>query len=164
MRADLAMMLLHSPELILLDEPTLGLDVVAKRQMIEFLKRVNRENGVTIIVTSHDMDDLEEMARRILMISEGKIAYDGSFDGLRDITGSLTHFTVTTDGRKPDIRGCRLISEKSGVFEFEVDLSQIPVKSLLAQLSETDGIRDIEIKKAPIEKVIAQLYTSWKSA
>ena len=73
MRADLAMMLLHSPELILLDEPTLGLDVVAKRQMIEFLKRINREEGVTILVTSHDMDDLEEMAQRILMISGGKL-------------------------------------------------------------------------------------------
>ena len=59
MRADLAMMLLHSPELILLDEPTLGLDVVAKRQMIQFLKKINREDGVTILVTSHDMDDLE---------------------------------------------------------------------------------------------------------
>ena len=70
MRADLAMMLLHSPELILLDEPTLGLDVVARRQMIDFLKRINRQAGVTIMVTSHDMDDLEEMARRILIISE----------------------------------------------------------------------------------------------
>jgi len=78
MRADLAMMLLHSPTLILLDEPTLGLDVVAKRQMIEFLKKINNENGVTIVVTSHDMDDLEEMAQRILMISGGKVAYDGS--------------------------------------------------------------------------------------
>ena len=78
MRADLAMMLLHSPELILLDEPTLGLDVVAKRQMIDFLKRINQENGVTIIVTSHDMDDLEEMAQRILMISSGRIAFDGA--------------------------------------------------------------------------------------
>ena len=76
MRADLAMMLLHSPELILLDEPTLGLDVIAKRQMIDFLKKINSENAVTIIVTSHDMDDLEEMAQRILMISNGKIAYD----------------------------------------------------------------------------------------
>jgi len=61
MRANIAMMLLHSPEIILLDEPTLGLDVVAKRQMIEFLKKINNEDGVTIVVTSHDMDDLEEM-------------------------------------------------------------------------------------------------------
>lgn len=163
MRADLAMMLLHSPELILLDEPTLGLDVVAKRQMIDFLKKINRETGVTIIVTSHDMDDLEEMAQRILMISKGRIAYDGSFDGLREITGKLTHFTVTTDGRNPKLEGCKLLSEKQGVFEFEVDLSQISIKELLAKLSYADGIIDVEIKKAPIEQVIAQLYKAWKN-
>lgn len=163
MRADLAMMLLHSPELILLDEPTLGLDVVAKRQMMDFLKKINRETGVTIMVTSHDMDDLEEMAQRILMISKGKIAYDGSFDGLREITGNLTHFTVTTNGRNPKLEGCKLLSEKQGVFEFEVDLTHMSIKELLSRLSKADGIVDVEIRKAPIEQVIAQLYQSWKN-
>lgn len=162
MRADLAMMLLHSPELILLDEPTLGLDVVAKRQMIEFLKRINREEGVTILVTSHDMDDLEEMAQRILMISGGKLVYDGSFDGLREITGNLTHFTVTTDGGQPELEGCKLLGGKNGVFEFEVDLSCCPMKGLLKRLSQADGIMDVEIWKAPIEQVIAQLYREWR--
>lgn len=163
MRADLAMMLLHSPDLILLDEPTLGLDVVAKRQMIEFLKKINREEGVTIMVTSHDMDDLEEMAQRILMISNGKLAYDGSFDGLREITGNLTHFTVTTDGRNLKLEGCRLLSEKHGVFEFEVDMSRLPIKALLKQLSQVDGIMDVEIRKAPVEQIISQLYQDWKN-
>ena len=163
MRADLAMMLLHSPTLILLDEPTLGLDVVAKRQMIEFLKKVNRENGVTIVVTSHDMDDLEEMAQRILMISGGKVAYDGSFDGLRDITGNLTRFTVTMDrGCGISLDGGKLISEDKGVFEFEVDVALTPIKFLLRQLSDADGVKDVEISKAPIEKVIAGLYATWK--
>lgn len=164
MRADLAMMLLHSPELILLDEPTLGLDVVAKRQMIDFLKKINRESGVTIIVTSHDMDDLEEMAQRILMISKGKLAYDGSFDGLREITGNLTHFTVTTNGTRPELEGCRLLGGKNGVFEFEVDLSLLPIRVLLEKLSQADGIMDVEIRKAPIEQVITQLYQAWKNA
>ncbi|MDE6639004.1 MAG: ATP-binding cassette domain-containing protein [Acetatifactor sp.] len=163
MRADLAMMLLHSPELILLDEPTLGLDVVAKRQMIEFLKKINREKNVTILVTSHDMDDLEEMAQRILMISGGKLAFDGSFDGLREITGNLTHFIVTTDGRELKLEGCRLLSEKHGVYEFEADLSRLPIKALLEKLSKADGIMDVEIRKAPIEQVIAQLYQTWKN-
>ena len=162
MRADLAMMLLHSPELILLDEPTLGLDVVAKRQMIEFLKRVNRESGVTILVTSHDMSDLEEMARRVLMIANGKIAYDGGFDGLRDITGNLTRFRVTTDGSAVSLDGGRLVSAENGVYEFEVDVSKWPVKLLLKQLSEYGGINDVEISKAPIEQVIAGLYAVWK--
>ena len=116
------------------------------------------------MVTSHDMDDLEEMAQRILMISQGKIAYDGSFNGLREITGNLTRFTVTTDGRELKLEGCRSLGGKQGVFEFEVDLSHISIKELLAKLSHADGITDVEIRKAPIEQVIAQLYKAWKSA
>ena len=165
MRADLAMMLLHSPELILLDEPTLGLDVVAKRQMIDFLKKINRENGVTIIVTSHDMDDLEEMAERIMMIAGGKLVYDGTFDGLRNITGDRTRIAVTMDGDcAPALEGGQLLSSENGVYAFEVDLSQTPVRHLLAELSRTDGVRDVEISKAPIEQVIAGLYKSWNHA
>jgi ABC-2 type transport system ATP-binding protein len=163
MRADLAMMLLHSPEVIILDEPTLGLDVVAKRQMIEFLKRINRDDGVTIIVTSHDMDDLEEMVQRILMISGGKVAYDGSFDGLRDITGNLTRIRVTmSEGSAPLINVENLIGVSNGVYEIEVDVTKHPIKNLLEQLSASDGILDVEISKAPIEQVIAGLYTEWK--
>ena len=166
MRCDLGMMLLHSPELILLDEPTLGLDITAKRQMIAFLKRINRDNGVTIVVTSHDMDDLEEMARRILMIAGGKIAYDGSFDGLRDITGNLTRVIVTTDGAEdesaPDLAGGTLISHANGVYEYETDTRATPMPALLKQLSDAAGVKDVEIKKAPIEQVIAQLYAGWK--
>lgn len=83
MRADLGMMLLHSPRLLFLDEPTLGLDVLAKQNMISFLRRINAERGVTIVVTSHDMDDLEEMARRIVLLNAGHVAFDGTFDELR---------------------------------------------------------------------------------
>jgi ABC-2 type transport system ATP-binding protein len=162
MRADLAMLLLHSPEVILLDEPTLGLDVVAKRQMIDFLKKINRENGVTIIVTSHDMDDLEEMAERILMISAGKIAFDGSFDALRGITGNLTRVAFTGDRQVvPRIAGGQLVSCSNGRFEYDVDLQELPVRELLRQLSGAEEVRDVEIKKAPIEQVIAGLYREW---
>jgi len=163
MRADLAMMLLHSPELVLLDEPTLGLDVTAKRQMIEFLKKINREEGVTILVTSHDMDDLEEMAQRIMMIARGRLVYDGDFDGLRLLAGNMTLLTVTTDGKKPNLQGCRLLSEDHGSFTFEADLSRTPVQVLLQMLSRAEGIRDVEIRRTPIEQVTARLYQSWKN-
>lgn len=163
MRADLAMMLLHSPELILLDEPTLGLDVVAKRRMIDFLKQINRESGVTLVVTSHDMDDLEEMAQRILMISNGHIAYDGGFDGLRKKTGNLTRVLVTMEnGMIPVLEGAKSLYMENGVFEFEVDLLETPVKELMRGLSESEGVQDVEIKKAPIEQVIARLYKDWE--
>lgn len=89
MRANLALTLLHAPELVLMDEPTLGLDVLAKRDLIETLKRVNRDLGVTLIVTSHDMDDLRDMASRLVLIHEGAIRYDGAFDALLTQDGSF---------------------------------------------------------------------------
>ena len=132
MRADLAMMLLHNPELILLDEPTLGLDVLAKRRMISFLKELNREHQTTIIVTSHDMDDLEEMAKRILLISDGRPTFDGSFDELRKTVGSLCHVSITIEGDNPPrLTSGSLISESNGIYEYEVDTSKTPIKYVL---------------------------------
>lgn len=161
MRADLAMMLLHDPELILLDEPTLGLDVLAKRRMISFLKELNRERGTTIIVTSHDMDDLEEMAQRILLISGGRIFFDGSFDRLRKTVGSLCHISLTMQsGYTPELKCGTLVSRSNGIFEYEVDTSKTSVKSVLTDIAGLEGISDIELKKAPIEQVIADIYVT----
>lgn len=162
MRCDLAMMLLHSPELILLDEPTLGLDVVAKRQMIQFLKRLNREERTTVVVTSHDMDDLEEMAQRIIMVSSGSVVYDGAFDGLRGLTGSLSRLQIHAGTGAPEIGGCMLIESQNGVHTYEVDLVRTPVKMLLYSVSQLESVDDVEIRKAPIEQVIAELYGRWK--
>ena len=191
MRADLAMMLLHNPELIFLDEPTLGLDVLAKRQMINFLKRINREQGTTIIVTSHDMDDLEEMAQRIVLLSRGQIAFDGSFDELRQLTGNLCRIRLVfqgagmeagtgagaglqtgaaqSQGRMADLmnggdggRSVRLLAANGNSCEYEFDTAEVPVNVMLRQIALLDGIVDIEIRKAPIEQIVAELYTKWR--
>ncbi len=163
MRCDLAMMLLHAPELILLDEPTLGLDVVAKRQMIAFLKQLNRVQGTTVVVTSHDMDDLEEMAQRIIMVSAGRIVYDGSFDGLRTLTGNLSQVRVTALGEAPAIVGCTWSQTEEDVHAYEVDLAQTSIREVLGRIAQLDAVRDVEIRKAPIEQVIAELYGRWSA-
>ena len=163
MRADLGLMLLHTPELILLDEPTLGLDVLAKRHMIEFLKRINRESGTTILVTSHDMDDLEEMAQRIVLLSGGRIAFDGSFDALRTLTGSLRHVVLTTDGpNAPVLQSAAWLSSDGNLHEYAFDASAVPVPVMLAEVSTLPGVVDMETRKAPIERVIAGLYRQWR--
>lgn len=163
MRADLGLVLLHNPKLIFLDEPTLGLDVLAKRHMIDFLKRINKEQGTTIVVTSHDMDDLEEMAERIVLLSQGQIAFDGSFAELRDLTGSVCRIRLTVLGEGvPSISSGTLVSADQNVFEFEFDTTLVPVREVLAQISQIEGVVDIEIRKAPIEKIVAELYTKWK--
>lgn len=162
MRADLGLMLLHDPELIFLDEPTLGLDVLAKRQMIDFLKRINREQRTTIVVTSHDMDDLEEMAQRIVLLSRGQIAFDGSFEQLRELTGSLCRIRLTFQGEVQPLGIGTLRSVDRSTSEHEFDTAVIPVRDVLAEISQLDGVIDIEIRKAPIEQIVAELYTKWR--
>ena len=163
MRADLGMMLLHDPEVIFLDEPTLGLDVLAKRQMINFLKRLNQERGTTIVVTSHDMNDLEEMARRIVLLSAGKIAFDGNFDELREAQGAIGRIRVATESVIPCHFSCmEHVASEANVHEYAFDSETTPIRTILAELSGMPGVQNVEIKKAPIEEIIAALYQSWK--
>jgi ABC-2 type transport system ATP-binding protein len=163
MRADLGLMLLHEPELILLDEPTLGLDVLAKRHMIDFLKRINREQGTTIVVTSHDMDDLEEMARRIVLLSNGRLAFDGSFDDLRRSVGGQRRLLITTQDELPPVLATAVHMESKGiVHEYEFDLKTVTVREVFAEASQIAGISDLEVRRVPIEHIIAELYRSWK--
>ncbi len=164
MRADLGLMLLHEPELVLLDEPTLGLDVLAKRHMIDFLKRINREKGTTLVVTSHDMDDLEEMAQRIILLTEGRVAFDGSFDDLRERTGSLRHMLLTVDGEEaPRLRTALWTHSEGSVHGYTFDATQTPVSEVLAEISTLSCVTDMETRKAPIEQVIAGLYRQWQT-
>lgn len=164
MRADIAMLLLHSPELIFLDEPTLGLDVLAKQQMIRFLKKINLESKTTVVVTSHDMDDLEEMAQRIILINKGRIAFDGDFDELRNVMGGFYRIVLTTAKEvKPlSLPGMRLLKTESGVHEYEFDRNKLGIHKVMGLLSDFPQILDMEIKKAPIEDVVANLYLSWR--
>ncbi|MEY8356963.1 ATP-binding cassette domain-containing protein [Lachnospiraceae bacterium 54-53] len=164
MRADIAMLLLHSPDLIFLDEPTLGLDVLAKRQMIRFLKRINEEWGTTVVVTSHDMDDLEEMAQRMVLLNKGRIAFDGNFDELRNVLGGFYRILVSTCDQTPApvLEGMKLLKSENGVHEYELDRKKLEIHEVLGMLAGFGQIRDVEIKKAPIEDVVADLYLSWK--
>lgn len=163
MRADIGMLLLHSPSIIFLDEPTLGLDVLAKQQMIRFLKQINQECGTTIIVTSHDMDDLEEMARRIILLDKGKIAFDGSFDMLRDASGGSSRLSVTYAGQGRELPGLTYLGSKNGIHDYEFNHNATSIHEILGHLAEHPDVTDIEIKKAPIEDVIANLYLRWKT-
>ena len=157
-RAELAMTLLHSPELILLDEPTLGLDVLAKRRMIDCLRTLNREEASTILVTSHDMDDLTAMAHRLILLNQGRIAFDGASSDLLQRTGDKRILTITCPGEAPVIERASLIGSEADQHRYHFsgkDVSQ--VLSSVSRLS----IRDADITHAPIEEVIAGLYEQW---
>ncbi len=161
MRADLGMLLLHSPEVIFLDEPTLGLDVLAKRQMINFLKELNANNGTTILVTSHDMSDLEEMAKRIILLSKGKIIFDGDFYELRDIRGSISEIHIEISENPPIIDSLKYLRSE-GIKHIYTIIDNTPLDKILLELSKIDNIRNLEIRKTSIEDIIASLYIELK--
>lgn len=163
MRADLGMLLLHDPQIIFLDEPTLGLDVLAKKQLIAYLKHINKVKNTTVVVTSHDMDDLNEMANRIILLSKGKVAFDGTFDELRlNRKDKENIHIIMENGDIPDIPFLQLIDNKNGHLVYSFDQKETSINQILYQLSKVKGIVDLEIKKAPIEDVIANLYRSWQ--
>lgn len=160
MRAELAMLLLHNPDLILLDEPTLGLDVLSKQRMIEMLRHLNETRGTTILVTSHDMDDLKHMARRVIMINGGRLAFDGEFSALEAQSGLLRRIVVTAS-RAPELDGARLLQRDGNRYTFEADLARVDMKQLMYAISRSEGVEDVESARAPIEDVIARLYAQW---
>lgn len=162
MRANLALTLLHAPELLLLDEPTLGLDVLAKRQMMAFLKVLNAERGVTILVTSHDMDDLSEMARRLILINRGTLAFDGDHEALMRLAGDVRVLRVRAAGEAPRVPGARLVAREGDRYEYEYDARCCPPSELFCALAALPRVIDVEIERAPIERVIADLYARWQ--
>ncbi|MDD3242508.1 MAG: ATP-binding cassette domain-containing protein [Eubacteriales bacterium] len=162
MRADLGLLLLHDPALILLDEPTLGLDVLAKRQMIDTLKTLNRDFGATILVTSHDLDDLTEMAQRLVMLAQGSIVFDGAPDGLRAIAGDSRTLTLTCADPAPQVPGATLSHSEGERHTYLFDHQALSTSNLLQAIGQLPQVTDVELGRAPIEQVIAGLYQKWK--
>jgi ABC-2 type transport system ATP-binding protein len=163
MRADLGLALLHEPEILFLDEPTLGLDVLAKRNVLTFVKELNREQGVTVMVTSHDMSDLEQLAGRIVMIHQGRIAFDGDFDRLRrEIADRRRLLLETEDGAAPVLEGAQHLNSDSGRHEYVFDATKVRIADLLDQAAAQTRVLDVETHRAPIDDVIADLYQTWQ--
>jgi ABC-2 type transport system ATP-binding protein len=163
MRADLAMALLPEPEILFLDEPTLGLDVLAKRNILRFIKELNRERNVTVMVTSHDMAELEQLAGRIILIDGGKIAFDGDFQRLRrEFSDRRRLLLETADGAAPALVGAEWIASEAGRHEYVFDASRVKIADLLEQAAAQTGVLDVETHRPPIDEVIADIYEKWQ--
>ncbi len=163
MRADLGLALLHEPEILFLDEPTIGLDVLAKRKVLQFVKDLNREQNVTVLVTSHDMSDLEQLAARIVMIDHGRIAYDGGFERLRREFADRRHlFVETANGVVPHFERAVLVKSENGRHEYIFDAAQVSIAALLDQAAAQTQVLDVETHRADIDDVIADIYEKWQ--
>lgn len=163
MRCEIAASLLHKPELLFLDEPTIGLDAVSKKIVREFIKKINKQNKVTVILTTHDMSDIEALAKRIILIDRGKVLYDGTLDKLKKNYDYLRKITVKTKD-KVDIKRDYIVKSnkiKEGM-EYIIDIRKTEISSFINYLSSKISIIDIDIDSGNIDELIVRLYEDFK--
>lgn len=169
MRCEIAASLLHSPDILFLDEPTIGLDAVSKIAVRKFILEINRTHRTTVILTTHDMQDIEALASRILLIGKGKILLDGDLADIRKRFGGYKKVEMEFAGKLPELlTGMRLISGQNSGGEggahavIEVDTGRIAISDVIAFLSSKIELRDISVEGESIDSIVAEMYASYQ--
>ena len=162
MRCDLTAALLHNPEILYLDEPTIGLDVVAKEQVRQFLRQVNAERQVTVILTTHDLNDVEKVCQRLVIIDSGKIIYDGGIDALKKRYGKTRMLIVDLAQVYSDIQldDVDLTRRDGNRIWLAFDRDTISASEVIAQLTARYEIQDLMISEPEIEEIVRRIYES----
>jgi len=160
MRCDLAAALLHSPRILFLDEPTIGLDAVSKLAVREFILRLTRERGVTTILTTHDMDDIVALCRRVMLVNRGRVLLDGTLDDLRAMVTTERRMIVDTTSELADIRDedAVVTSRDGSRVTLRYDPDRVSTARLIARIAARHDIRDIVVEHPPIEEIVARVY------
>jgi ABC-2 type transport system ATP-binding protein len=160
MRGDITAALLHDPEVLYLDEPTIGLDVVSKGRLREFLRSLNAEHGTTLVLTTHDLQDIEALCGRVIVIDHGTAVYDGSLAGLHAQGGSTRTLVVDLVDEAPPIEvpGARVrtVEGPRQWLSFPADASAAPI---VAAVASAYDVADLSIQEPDIEDVIRDLYS-----
>lgn len=159
MRCEIAASLLHDPKILFLDEPTIGLDAVSKIAVRDFIRQINREYKTTVILTTHDMQDIEALTERILLIGRGRILLDGSLAELK--SRNSTHKTLTVDysGRKlPLCENMTVTKDLDGHAQIVIDTAAISVSQAISQISSQVEVKDISVTGESIDEMVVSLY------
>jgi ABC-2 type transport system ATP-binding protein len=160
MRCEIAASFLHDPEIVYLDEPTIALDIVAKEKIREFIRNINREKKVTILLTTHDLSDIEKLSSRILIIDHGKIIYDGCIEEIRRRFGGSRVLVVDIEEDRPGlaIEGARLVKEEGRRKWLEFDREEISAPDLLKEVMRRHAIADLRIEEPEIGTIVRKIY------
>lgn len=160
MRCDLAAALLHQPDILFLDEPTIGLDAVAKLAVRDFVTHINRDRHTTVLLTTHDMDDIEALCSRVVLLNQGRILFDGPTGGLRALYGRERQIVVDVEdgGATPQCHGAELHSWDGRRAVLRYDPTVIRADEVVAELSRSTRIHDLTVENVPIEHIVADIY------
>jgi len=163
MRCEIAASLLHNPKTLFLDEPTIGLDAVSKIAVRKFIKKLNTERGTTVILTTHDMQDIEALTERILLIGKGRILLDGSLAELKQRTSVRKILAVKYAGNAPGLpKGMNAIEEKEGKLTVSLDPAVLPVSDAITRLAAQTDLLDVSVSDISAEEMVAALYKEYK--
>ncbi len=159
MKLEIAASLIHKPKILFLDEPTIGLDAISKKDVREFIKKINKKNNITIILTTHDMNDIEALAKRIILIGKGKKLYDGTLNELKKDYGYIRTISVKTKD-KINIKKNYIVSQKKNddTIEFKIDTRKIELNKFINNLTNNISIIDLEIDDNNMDDIVVKLY------
>jgi len=160
MRCELTACLLHDPEILFLDEPTIGLDLVAKQRFRELLVRLNEHQGTTIFLTSHDVADIEHVAKRAIVINHGEVIYDDEVAAMRRalLATKIVEVGLVAPMAAPTQPGVTLLEHSDQVMRLVVDTNLTPIRVVMDELLDGPAVTDISVVDPPLEQVIGEIY------
>jgi ABC-2 type transport system ATP-binding protein len=160
MRADICAALLHDPDLLFLDEPTIGLDVVAKERIRRFIQHINQERGTTVILTTHDLADVERLCERVMIIDRGRLLFDGRLGDLQRQFGGQRQLIVdlAEDYPEVEIEGAQVVEQQDRRVTYQFRREIITASALIGRLSARYRILDLAVREPDIETTVRRIY------
>ena len=163
MRCEIAASLIHSPKILFLDEPTIGLDAISKKIVRDFIKKLNKKDNVTVILKTHDMADIEALAKRIILIGKGEVLYDGTLKKLKDNYDYLRKITIKTNDKLTLEKDYIVEEHKTkDTIEYVIDIRKVEISDFIKLISSKISIIDIDIDSGNIDDLIVRLYEEYK--
>jgi ABC-2 type transport system ATP-binding protein len=161
MRAELAATLIHEPKIVYLDEPTIGLDLLVKERIREFIRQQNRENNATVILTTHDLGDIEELCQRVIIIDDGQLIYDGPLSTIRDRFGKYREITFETLGHGNGLQiptGAEITRNEARSLTLRFDRTRTTASQVAAAIMHQIEVRDFSLSEPDLASIIKQIY------
>ncbi len=166
MRAEVAASLLHHPKVLFLDEPTIGLDVIARQELRDLVREWNVTQGLTVFLTSHDAGDIEHVCKRVIVINHGQIVLDDKVSAMRRayIGSKILEVKFSTPPQNLEMHGVSILKRTEYALKLEVDTRIAPIESVMTAVLQLAPVADISIEDPPLEEVIAHIYGQEKVA
>lgn len=160
MKCELAGSLLHKPKILFLDEPTIGLDATSKLNVREFIKSINKEYGITVILTTHDMNDIEALTNKIIIIGKGKLLYNGSFDAIKHKYKNNRIVEVEFEQEYDDISipNFQLVKHEGCVYTFKTEDKNFKLAEFITNLSKHYKVVDVQVESIGLEEIISKMF------